>query len=85
MSAIRIIKMPSGSAPEHIRQEWVDLEIGLAHPPGAQDPDKYYVTGSTAVQALRNARKDDAAEYWRSVNSSLVFLAFNKQECEYLA
>jgi len=84
MSAIRIIEIPEGSAPPDIRAAWVGTVIALADPPGEKDPDKYYVSGDSAVRELRTARKQEAAIYWGTVESPLVFLAFNKRECEYI-
>jgi hypothetical protein len=87
---IKIIAVPAGFAPEHIRKEWVGIEIPLAEDPipedkvvmkiGNQNKDGYQVKGTDAVKALQDAEKFEAAEFWGSFSSGNF--TFKKNVCE---
>ena len=87
---IKITSVPPGFAPESIREQWVEIEIPLAENPisdenvamkiGNQNQNGYQVKGVVAVQALRDAGKDQAAEFWLPYSSGNF--TFKKEVCE---
>ena len=76
---IRIVAMPPGDAPEHIRRAWVGLELPLAN--GQSGPTRQPVQGILSAQdegpvsgyavdgregvALLTAKAPEAAAWWR--------------------
>lgn len=90
MAKIKIIEVPPGFASEYIRKQWVGIEIPLAKKPipegketfqiGNQNADGYQVKGTDAVQALLNAGKQDAANFWKMYESGNF--KFKKEVCE---
>lgn len=89
---IRIVKTPPGSvAPEEIRKQWVGVEIPVAE--GVEDGDSlwvgkqnvggYIVNINEAIEALQEAGKVDAAEFWEGIRNCLGDkLRFKKEYCE---
>jgi hypothetical protein len=90
MSKIKIVQVPPGFAPEDIRKEWVGVEIPLADNPiigdkvvakiGNQNKDGYQVRGVDAVQALLDAGKNEAADFWKFYATGNF--VFKKEVCE---
>ncbi|MBP9836977.1 MAG: hypothetical protein KBC78_04060 [Candidatus Pacebacteria bacterium] len=89
---IRIISTPPGSvAPEEIRKQWVGVEIPVAEggePEGAlwvgqQNVGGYVVSITDAIDALRTAGKERAAQFWEEIQASIGDkLRFKKECCE---
>jgi hypothetical protein len=81
---IKIVKTPPGFAPEQIRQQWVGLEMS-AKPEmdvngsfriGTENIGGYQVEAPVALQALKDAGKDAALEFWLPyLRGDLVFHA----------
>ena len=69
---IRITKIPPGSAPEIIRKQWVDVEMPAVHDTDNADWGDnsniggYVVVGNDAVDALLDAGRLTAAQFWGS-------------------
>lgn len=87
MKKIRIVAVPPGFAPKEIRQQWVGVEIPLSGEDptggiwvGTGNENGYVVSADDAISALRNAGKDDAADFWEGLRGTA--LRFNKQVCE---
>lgn len=90
MTKIKIIDVPPGFAPEHIRKQWVGIEIPLAQNPipegkevariGNDNAGGYQVKGVDAVKALKEAGKDEAADFWEDYSSGNF--KFKKEVCE---
>ncbi len=92
MSSIRIIEIPPGFAPAHIRMQWLGVVLPLAteeelieHPLsgfsiGHGNENGYLVLCCKAAAVLRTAGKMEAANYWESFFSS--YLEFKKETCE---
>lgn len=87
VSSIRIIAVPSGSEPLHIREQWVGMTLPVAtkkeYEPWAQDcdVDEYLVSRTEATNALDEAGKEEAASFWID-EPGKMFLAFKKACCE---
>ncbi|MDR3548524.1 MAG: hypothetical protein P4M11_09720 [Candidatus Pacebacteria bacterium] len=92
MNAIRIISVPPGFASERIRREWVGITIrqpskeeqegvGRTIRPDSSSRGGYVVRGYDAVQALRDAGKDEAADFW-SAPINPPHLVFARECCE---
>ncbi len=93
MDLIRIKKVPPGFAPPHIRLQWVGVELPLAseedfarNPPsrffvGSGNGGGYLVPRDKAIEALRNAGKERAAEFLDSFPLG-SYLRFEKGVCE---
>lgn len=89
---IRITQTPPGSAPNHIRDDWVGVEIPLAKDPageedgfwsGTENSGGHMVNMVDAIEALRAAGKEEAAEYWEDVRQASGFqLRFLTECCE---
>ncbi|MAZ67204.1 hypothetical protein CL652_00310 [bacterium] len=70
---IRVTKTPPGFADEHIRKAWVGVEMP-AEPDdgdsegwsGNENAGGYNVSGVDAVEALLDAGKTEAAQFWSS-------------------
>lgn len=96
MSSVRIITIPPGFAPEKIRKQWVGVELPLASdeeiaedPPsgfgiGSDNTNGYLVLRDKAIEALRQAGKKEAADFWDSFPLGR-FLRFKKEVCEVVA
>lgn len=90
MSYIYIFAIPPGFASEHIRQEWVGIQIPLAppeevkaNPPVAgtgENGDGYLVRRCDAIQALLIAGRREAANFWQSLPLG-HYLVFSKRVC----
>lgn len=90
MAKIKIIDVPPGFAPEHIRKQWVGIEIPLTQNPipegkevariGNDNTGGYQVNGVDAVKALREADKNEAADFWEDYSSGKF--KFKKEVCE---
>ncbi|MCA9352734.1 hypothetical protein KC901_00960 [Patescibacteria group bacterium] len=83
---IRIVETPPGPAPEEIRKEWKDIEMvaeidtgGGIRTSNASDGG-YKVTTQEAIQALKNAGKNEAANFWASIPLA-ESLIFHKDVC----
>ena len=95
MSSIRIIEIPPGFAPAHIRRQWVGVVLPLAteeelahNPPsevciGRGNENGYLVLCCKAAAVLRTTGKMEAANYWESFFDS--YLEFKKEVCELVA
>ena len=87
--SIRITSTPEGTAPEHIRKQWIGVEIPLASdediavdpPRGGRPEEGYLVLRDTAIEVLENAGLFDAAHYWRSLPLGR-YLLFAERCCE---
>ncbi len=85
---IRIVATPEGFAPQCIREDWLGVELTLAEYNfdgfrlENQDGDNYEVETSVAVDALLDAQKNNAAEYWAQFVPGNLF--FKKEVCELL-
>ncbi len=92
---VRIIATPAGFAPQHIREQWVGVEIPLIDQEEADvlhdslnwNSDEQYggpiVRTSDAITALRDAGKEEAAQFWEMVQSQLgTELRFGTEYCE---
>lgn len=90
MTKILIISTPPGFAPEHIRKQWVNIEIPLL---GIEDPQKplgnrsgtenlggYQVLPKDAIDALEKAGKHEAVEFWTPYLRAQNF-TFKKEVC----
>lgn len=86
---IRIINVPSGCAPEWIRQQWVGIEMPVFDGElpldegswsGNENINGYIVAIKEAVEGLRGADCDSAADFWESFPTP--FLRFNEKDCE---
>jgi hypothetical protein len=90
MAKIKIIDTPPGFAPEEIREQWLGIEIPLAENPipadkvvariGGQNAGGYQVKGTDAVEALKDAEKFEAAEFWKPYASGNF--TFKQEVCE---
>jgi hypothetical protein len=94
VSSIRIIATPpSELAPLHIREAWLGVEIPLPtkghlrkHPVsdfklGSSNDGGHIVLRSDAIQALRNAGQEEAAEFWGRFPLGM-YLEFRRDVCE---
>lgn len=91
--SIRIVSVPPGFAPEAIRKQWVGIRIPLAtkkerrlNPPsrfgiGSSNQGGFLVLRSKAVEALRDAGRNRAADYWGDTQLG-YYLQFKKEVCE---
>ncbi len=90
MAKIKITHVPPGFAPEKIRKQWLNIEIPLAENPipdgkevvriGNDNVGGYQVKGVDAVKALKEAGKDEAANFWKDFSSGNF--TFKKDVCE---
>lgn len=73
---IRIIQTPPGAiAPEKIRKQWVGVVLPVAqggehsdpHWVGTDNADGYIVNTTDAIEALRQAGKTEAADFWEEI------------------
>ncbi len=91
---IRITSTPPGSvAPEEIRKQWVGIEIPVL-PDGdsegslwmsQQNAGGHVVDIIAAINALRTAGRDRAADFWEGIRPSIGDrLRFKKECCEVL-
>ena len=73
---IRIVKVPSGQAPDWVRQEWIGVELSVVVPKGpglflgargghhdSRNVNGHVVTLADALTALR-VKSPKAAEWW---------------------
>jgi hypothetical protein len=93
MSSIRITHTPPGFAPQHIREQWVGVQILLVTADelrknplsgfklGSENDDGHLVLRSKAIEALRGAGKEEAVAYWSSLPLGM-YLQFKKEVCE---
>jgi len=87
---IRVIKTPCGNAPKSIRQQWVGIEMDV-DPDGDDDSlgwdtndqkGGYIINIDEALEALRNASKDEAVEFWEQMRADTVHhLRFGTEFC----
>ena len=90
MAKILITSTPPGFAPEHIREQWIGVEIPLL---GIEDPQQplgnrsgtenlggYRVLPKDAVDALEKAGKHEAVEFWAPYLGAQNF-TFKKEVC----
>lgn len=90
MAKIKIIEVPPGFVPEHIRKQWIGVEIPLTENPipegqetfqvGNQNSGGYQVKGVDAVKALLDSDKQEAANFWIPYSSGNF--KFKKEVCE---
>lgn len=97
MSSIRITDVPPGSlAPLAIRLQWVGVEIPLATEDelrqnpiagklGSQNDGGHIVLRSKAIEALRDAGREEAADYWESFPPIGMYLQFKQDVCAFIA
>ena len=86
---IRIIETPPGQAPESIREQWIGLELpiqeekddGRGLRDGTANSGGYKVLASDAISALREAGKEEAANYWEGLLGATI-LVFRTDCCE---
>ena len=89
---IRIISTPPGSvAPEEIRKQWVGIEIPILPEEelrgslwtGEQNAGGYVVSIGDAIDALRTAGREQAADFWEEIQAHIGNkLRFKKECCE---
>ena len=92
MSTIRIISTPPGFAPEYVREDWVGLELSLVTKEelrtnprsgfkiGSENDGGYLVLRANAIEALRAAGKEDAANFWEEMPLGM-YLEFRSDVC----
>lgn len=91
MTKILIISTPPGFAPEHIRKQWIDIEIPLLGIENSQKPvgnrsgtenlGGYQVLPKDAIAALEKAGKHEAVEFWTPYSGAQNF-TFKKEVCK---
>jgi len=93
MKKIKFIATPPGFAPEHIREQWLGVELPIL---GTEDPVEglkqirtgienlggYEVATKDALQALKDAGKEEAVEFWTPLLKHAPKLVFKKEVCE---
>lgn len=88
---IRIIATPPGFTPEIVRQQWVGIQIPVVEDgdpqgslwTGQQNASGYVVNTADAIKALRDAGKEEAAQFWEVIQDSIGNkLRFKKECCE---
>lgn len=90
MTKILIISTPPGFAPEHIREQWIDIEIPLlgientqkplANRSGTENLGGYQVLPKDAIAALEKAGKHEAVKFWTPYLREENF-TFKKEVC----
>lgn len=98
MRRIRITSVPSGQAPEWVREQWLGLELPvkdvqlsrgvqggvLGGPPEPENVNGYPVDTMRAV-AILATKSQKAAQWWAdNLNPRTSALVFGKQFCELL-
>jgi hypothetical protein len=93
VAKIKIIATPPGFAPANIREQWLGIEIPLptpeeiaGNPPsrsgiGNANSDGHLVLMAAAIDALRQAGKEEAAEFWELLPLG-TYLQFRQSVCE---
>jgi len=88
---IRIIGVPSGLGLESgdIRQQWVGVAmplLGECLPEGAWvgtgNENGFIVSRADAINALRNAGKNEMVGFLEGIPATITVLRFNKRICE---
>lgn len=89
---IRIIKTPTGQAPEKVRQFWVgcllevhglnkDGVLSIRGKPGINENSfGYIVTKEECMRELRRKGRHLAARFWEMIDANAI--VFGKQFCE---
>lgn len=104
MVKIRITEIPAGEAPENIRKQWVglilpvdvflDFKTGiqegvLGGPPKLENLNGFPVKIEDAINALEEAKKQEAVLWWKNNISffgrGASHLVFGKNVCELLS
>ncbi|MEI7689159.1 MAG: hypothetical protein WCI91_03160 [Candidatus Nomurabacteria bacterium] len=93
MARIKIVEVPPGFAPKHIREQWVGVEIPLVENPtpegkesfqiGNQNSGGYQVDGVEAVRSLIADGKLEAANFWLPYATGNF--KFKKEVCELIS
>lgn len=88
---VKIISLPPGVAPEHIRLQWINVEIPLlgieninkplGFRSGFENLGGYQVRPDHAVEALKKYNKIEAADFWSNYLSAKNF-TFRRDVCE---
>lgn len=93
--AIRVIKTPSGEAPEEIREQWVGLilpgyfcnecgsEVEIITKQRRVPSDHYHIPIEEAITALMAGKRNEAAEWFKWYVQS-PFLIFRRDEVKVL-
>jgi hypothetical protein len=95
MQFIKIVLIPPGFPPIDIQMQWLGVEIPLAteedirrYPPprlgiGSQNSGGHMVLLSKAIEALMEAEKYGAVQYWRDMSACLgsAYLIFKEDVC----
>lgn len=92
---LKIIAVPPGFAPLHIREAWVGVEIPIDEElvnaelklvgtwSGGENRDGYDVMTEDAVKALESAQKGEASNFWKQILHKYgSTLRFKKSVCE---
>lgn len=89
---IIITKVPPGFAPDHIREAWLGVTLPVASDEdkaqynivrrsGTKNGNGYEVLTEKAIEALREADKNEAAEYWEYTQAQFGNILIFKKEC----
>jgi hypothetical protein len=94
MKSLKIITIPSGFAPEHIRTQWIGvtmplpanekLEEILSQPVARQCRGECFVLYEEATIALRAAGKNEAAKFYESQSFGKRLFWFRNEICQVL-
>lgn len=96
---IEIIKVPQGEAPVSIKEHWVGIQVDalrtlstagsrgvLSGREVVPSAGGYLVSWDSAVEALRAAGKEEAAQFWENLRHNPDgWLSFRADECKELA
>jgi len=90
MKKIRIAATPPSFAPDHIREQWVGLEMPIKDGmdddsglrTGVENAGGYKVHPGDAIIALREAKKIVAYDFWKPRLVGASNLIFKKECCE---
>ncbi len=83
MAKIKIVAVPAGPAPEHIRECWVRLELPLRN----EDAEHYHVLLTEALAVLEENKHHLAANWWKTWGKEIGYVwdnnvCFKKEFCE---
>lgn len=90
MKKVKITEIPPGFAPEHIREQWLGIELqtqnekddGSGLRTGMENAGGYKVKPEDALTALKDAGKDEAYDFWKPRLAGTSNLVFKTECCE---
>jgi hypothetical protein len=85
MAKIRVVALPVGLAPEHIRKSSVGLEMPLQD----EDAERYYVDLESLLAALTERGDHLIASWWKVWGKEIGYVYndsvhFGKEFCEFI-